>query len=108
MPSPVGEEGITQPGTVPDSRLSAPGQPEVDQMQIAWRYQNLPKVQVYNRHISQFAKHYSHFCHILQSSFSNGFGHFFDLTQQMDAGRIAAVDVVTFDASQQLEARYCM
>jgi elongator complex protein 4 len=53
-------------------------------MKIAWRYQNLPKV---------------------QSSFSNRFGHFFDLTSLMDPSRLASIDTTTFDVSKQLTAR---
>ena len=47
LPSSVGEESSSVTGTVPDSKTTVPGQSEMDQMQIAWRYQNLPKVQVH-------------------------------------------------------------
>ena len=36
-----------------------------------------------------------------QSSFSNRFGHFFDLTSSIGPSRLAAVDTATFDATQQ-------
>ena len=41
----------------------------------------------------------------MQSSFSNRFGHFFDLTSSMDPSRLASVDTTTFDVSKQLAAR---
>lgn len=46
-------------------------------MKIAWRYQNMPKV---------------------QSSFSSQFGHNYDLTVAMPAARVEAVDKVYFNA----------
>ena len=46
-------------------------------MKIAWRYQNKPKV---------------------QSSFSNQFGHSYDLTSKMPPSRIEAVDKIYFNA----------
>ncbi|XP_064400311.1 elongator complex protein 4-like [Halichondria panicea] len=48
-----------------------------EQMKIAWRYQNQPKV---------------------QSSFSTQFGHFFDLTTHMDPARLEAVTRIFFSA----------
>jgi elongator complex protein 4 len=83
LPSALGEGRSAQSGTVPSSAAPAPGQAEVDQMKIAWRYQNLPKV---------------------QSSLSSRFGHFFDVTSTMDPGRLASVDTTTFDVSKQLAA----
>ncbi len=46
-------------------------------MKIAWRYNNLPKIEL---------------------SFSNQFGHSYDLTAKMPAERVGAVDVVHFNA----------
>ena len=43
LPAAVGE---TESGTIPGSNTPVLQQPEEDQMRIAWRYQNLPKVQV--------------------------------------------------------------
>ena len=40
-----------------------------------------------------------------QSSFSNRFGHFFDLTRSMDPARVEAVERVVFDAMEK-SARY--
>lgn len=49
-------------------------------MKIAWRYRNMPRV---------------------QSSFSNQFGHSYDLTVGMPAGRIQAIDTVHFNAQDK-------
>ena len=46
-------------------------------MKIAWRYQNKPKV---------------------QSSFSNQFGHNYDLTSKMPSSRVDAVEKMYFSA----------
>ena len=54
-------------------------------MKIAWRYQSLPKV---------------------QSSFSNRFGHSFDLTARMSETRTEAVDTVHFNALGKTGMRY--
>ena len=48
------------------------------EMKIAWRYQNLPKVQ--------------------SLPFSNQFGHFYDLTVRMPQTRVAAVQRTHFNA----------
>ncbi|CAI8017665.1 Elongator complex protein 4 [Geodia barretti] len=84
LPSAVGEEEKKESGPVLDTSPTVPGSKKADQMKIAWRYQNLPKV---------------------QSSFSNRFGHFFDLTSLMDPSRLASIDMTTFDVSRQLAAR---
>ena len=43
----------------------------------------------------------SHLCpHTFQSSFSNRFGHFFDLTRSMSPARVEAVERVFFNAME--------
>lgn len=70
------------PGSLDDSqaRDSAPKEGTDEQMKIAWRYQNVPKV---------------------QSSFSNRFGHFFDLTSSMEPTRLQTVETSFFPATDQ-------
>ena len=109
-------------------------QVEEEEMEIAWRYQNLPKVQVCrggDTYTHRYGKEVTHTCTYprththtymhahththtyirarththTQSSFSNRFGHFFDLTTNMDPARVEAVDKVLFDATDN-PARY--
>jgi elongator complex protein 4 len=105
LPSALGEGRSAQSGTVPSSAAPAPGQAEVDQMKIAWRYQNLPKVQVPCSTIIIGLLCWQTLSTFLQSSLSSRFGHFFDVTSTMDPGRLASVDTTTFDVSKQLAAR---
>ncbi len=49
-------------------------------MKIAWRYQSKPRV---------------------QSSFSNQFGHSYDLTSKMPSSRLEAVDKIYFNALEK-------
>lgn len=55
-------------------------------MKIAWRYRNMPKV---------------------QSSFSNQFGHNYDLTVAIPTARVEAVDRVHFNARDKPAKYVC-
>ncbi len=95
------------PGAVSSDHESQPlppvreGEGEEEEMEIAWRYQKLPKVQV--SAMRRLVTAYNGFTgHFSQSSFSTRFGHFFDLTTSMEASRIQAVAVTTFDAMEKL------
>ena len=56
-------------------------------MKIAWRYQSKPKI---------------------QSSFSNQFGHSYDLTTNMPSSRIEAVEKICFNALEKPARHVCV
>ncbi len=101
------------PGAVTDDR-GPPSLPPVreggeeeeeGEMEIAWRYQNLPKVQVSTLSNYIVPPELPRTLPSSQSSFSTRFGHLFDLTTSMEPSRIQAVKVTTFDPTETL-ARY--
>lgn len=82
LPGAVDDEHSSSSRAPPPSSQTPPPSSQQeghDQMKIAWRYQNLPAV---------------------QSSFSNRFGHFFDLTRSMSPARVEAVERVFFNAME--------
>ncbi|KAL5516573.1 hypothetical protein EMCRGX_G001946 [Ephydatia muelleri] len=71
-----GDDDTPLPPTINEEEESSG---TTEPLQIAWRYQSLPKV---------------------QSSFSSRFGHNFDLTRRMEQSRLDMVHKVQFDAAQ--------
>ena len=65
--------------TLPPPTINEEEESTTEPMQIAWRYQSLPKA---------------------QPSFSSKFGHNFDLTRRMEPSRLDMVHKVLFDALQ--------
>ncbi|EDO39802.1 predicted protein [Nematostella vectensis] len=74
LPYPMNEEDDSEPG------LSTPGRQE-ESMKIAWRYQQLPKVQ--------------------SSLACSNFSHYFDLTRVMKEPRVHRLPITTFDATSE-------
>ena len=62
-----------------------------EEMKIAWRYQSLPKVKVVKKMTTLICLQKA------QSSFSNKFGHRFDLTSKMKAERLDPIKISVAD-----------
>ncbi|XP_064602901.1 LOW QUALITY PROTEIN: elongator complex protein 4-like [Liolophura sinensis] len=73
LPGPVTDEPVTQHPDQADNTGS-------DSLKIAWRYQNLPKLQ--------------------PGQVASKFGHYYDLTKTMSPERVDAVDKTLFDVAQ--------
>lgn len=53
LPAPILDD-VAVHATVEQPRLSCDAQESLDAMKIAWRYQNLPKVQVITIHLTKY------------------------------------------------------